>query len=130
MYTFIEAAARACRLLLVAGAASTAMLAWAGVEINQAPAGDLDAIKGIGPRTARLIIQARRERPFSDWEDLRARVRGVGEARARQWSRDGLRVNGDAYAPPRRGTAAARTVEWKPFVPTPLIPSGGVARSR
>ncbi|WP_353398916.1 helix-hairpin-helix domain-containing protein [Hydrogenophaga sp. 5NK40-0174] len=67
------------------------------VEANTAPPDDLSSIRGIGPATAKRIIQARETRSFAHWKDFIARVRGIGEKRAKQLSRGGLRVRGKAY---------------------------------
>jgi competence protein ComEA len=48
--------------------------------------------------TTERILQARRERPFADWQDLAARVSGLRGKRAEQLDRQGLTVNGKALA--------------------------------
>ena len=68
------------------------------VEINNATEAELDSIRGIGPPMTRSILAERRAAPFDDWQDLMRRVKGIGPARAVQWSNDGLRVQGQAYA--------------------------------
>lgn len=78
--------------------AAHAWLAHAAVEVNQAPAHDLMAIKGIGPATSDKIVQARLAAPFRDWPDFIQRVKGVGPVKATQMSAQGLRVNGQPFA--------------------------------
>lgn len=68
------------------------------VEANQASEAQLDGIQGLGPATTRRILAARGERPFDDWRDLIARVKGVGPASAERLSQQGLRVAGRPYA--------------------------------
>lgn len=67
------------------------------VDINTATEAELDSIRGIGPPMTRSILAERRVAPFEDWQDLMRRVKGIGPARAGQWSTDGLRVQGQAY---------------------------------
>ncbi len=101
-----------------------AFQAHAALEVNQAPAHDLVAIKGIGPSTRDKIIAARQAGPFRDWADFIARVKGIGPATASKMSAQGLRVNGQAYDAPASATAAMpSTVEWRPMVPRPLEPT-------
>lgn len=58
--------------------ASQAMLLGIPVDINAASASDLEALPGIGPKTAQAIIEDRETRgPFSSVDDL-VRVRGIG----------------------------------------------------
>ena len=49
------------------------------VELNTANMTELQSLKGIGPKTAALIIEERdRGGPFEDAQDLGERVRGLG----------------------------------------------------
>lgn len=48
------------------------------VDLNTATAAELEALPGIGPRTAELIVQYRQEQPFTKVEDL-MNIRGIGE---------------------------------------------------
>lgn len=48
------------------------------VDLNTATAVELEALPGIGPRTAELIVEYRREQPFARVEDL-MNIRGIGE---------------------------------------------------
>ena len=49
------------------------------VDLNTATAAELEALPGIGPRTAELIIEYREEQgPFTKVEDL-MNIRGIGE---------------------------------------------------
>lgn len=88
---------------MVTGAvlAALAVLAFgvraAGVDANTATRAELEQIAGIGPSVAARILDARSERPFADWSDLIARVRGVGEGSATKFSAAGLTVNGAGF---------------------------------
>ncbi len=77
-------------LLLVVLAPSLA----AALEINTATRAELERLQGLGVATTERILQARSERPFADWDDLAARVAGIGGKRAGQLHRQGLTVNG------------------------------------
>lgn len=78
-------------------AALASALALAAVDINTATEAELDGIKGIGPATSRLILEERKASPFSDWNDLTKRVKGIGAKRAGKLSKEGLVVNGKAF---------------------------------
>ncbi len=71
----------------------------APIDFNQATEAQLDGLRGVGPATTRRILQAREQRPFSDWADLIRRVRGIGPAAAASFSAQGFVVNGARYAP-------------------------------
>lgn len=64
------------------------------VELNTATRARLESVRGIGPQLAAALLAAREARPFTDWADLVARVRGIGPASARRLSAHGLRVDG------------------------------------
>jgi competence protein ComEA len=72
---------------------------YASVEVNRADAAALRSIKGIGPGVSAKIIHARDQGAFRDWDDLVARVQGVGPSRAIGLSHEGLTVNGVGYTP-------------------------------
>lgn len=54
-----------------------------GVAINRADKEALDALPGISPKIADLIIEARRLRPFYYVEDLKI-IPGIGDKRVEQ----------------------------------------------
>lgn len=70
----------------------------AALEINTATRAQLEQLPGLGVATTERILQARGERPFSDWNDLAARVSGIRGKRAAQLQRQGLTVNGKTIA--------------------------------
>ncbi|MFT4191168.1 MAG: helix-hairpin-helix domain-containing protein [Comamonas sp.] len=85
---------------------SLALHAWAA-DVNKDDAAALSTIKGIGPATAERIVAERKSGGnFKSWDDLIARVSGVGEKSAAKFSADGLKVGGSAYKPP---AAAAKS---------------------
>ncbi|WP_286997019.1 MULTISPECIES: ComEA family DNA-binding protein [Comamonas] len=74
-----------------------AALAMAAVDVNKASHSDLQEVKGIGPATATRIMDARKQGPFKNWDDLIARVKGIAATSANKLSDEGLTVNGQAY---------------------------------
>lgn len=71
---------------------------FAAVDANQATAAELDSIKGIGPVLSGKIMDERKKAPFKDWNDMIARVNGVGATSAAKYSGQGLTVNGSAFS--------------------------------
>lgn len=66
------------------------------VDANTASADELQTIRGIGPAMAARILEARRNDPFRDLDDLRERVRGIGEKNLRRMREAGLEVGAGA----------------------------------
>jgi competence protein ComEA len=82
-------------MLAVAALAASMSCAFAQVDVNKADASALDGVKGVGPATSKLIIDARTKGgDFKDWADFEKRVKGMGEKRAAKLSKAGLQVNG------------------------------------
>ena len=76
------------------------------VDLNAATPEQLLEVKGIGPKTARIIIEEReRGGRFSSITDLSERVKGIGPKKAAAMQASGLTV-GDAGAPPPPVAAA------------------------
>ena len=93
----------ACMACLAALCAACSSLA---LEVNQATAAELDSIRGIGPGLSTPMLAERAKAPFKNWQDLIARVRGMGPANAARFSAQGLTVEGAPYerpSPPARG---------------------------
>ena len=84
------------------------------LDIEHAREMDLDGLRGLGPATTRLILQAREQAPFRDWADLMRRVRGLGPHTAARLSAQGLRVQGQAYTPAPADTADTARDQGKP----------------
>jgi competence protein ComEA len=89
--------------ILAALMAFVAFSVFASVDVNKANAAALDGVNGIGPGIAGKILDARKKGRFKDWDDLIARVQGIGEAKAASLSEAGLTVNGQTF----KGVAAA-----------------------
>lgn len=63
------------------------------LDVNTASIAQLESLRGIGPRTAKMIVSERsRAGAFASLEDLSDRVRGLGERRVRALSQAGLEV--------------------------------------
>lgn len=86
-------------LLLALPAVLTAA-APAGLDANTAPQAQLEQLRGIGVALSERLLAERAVRPFSDWNDLVARIPGLGPVQARKLSAEGLRVQGRAYEEP------------------------------
>lgn len=74
-------------------------LTWAQVELNKATEIELDGLRGVGPALTRQILNERQKGTFRDWDDARSRISGLGAKKAASLSSQGLRVQGQAYAP-------------------------------
>lgn len=95
------------KILAVAAMLFYAAVSFAAVDVNKATEAELDAVKGIGPVTSKLIMSERKKGEFKNWEDFIKRVKGVGEGRAEKLSAEGLTVSGASF----KGTAAAKKDE-------------------
>ncbi|MBU3652049.1 MAG: helix-hairpin-helix domain-containing protein [Limnohabitans sp.] len=82
----------ACGLCLCAAPAQA-------LDLNQATEAELDNLAGFGPAFTARVMQARAERPFESWSDFTRRVKGVREATATRLSRQGARIQQEAYPP-------------------------------
>ena len=77
--------------------ALSATICVAAVEVNKASAAELDSIRGIGPSLSDKILDERKKGVFQDWNDLIARVKGLGQKSAAKFSAEGLTVNDMRY---------------------------------
>lgn len=69
------------------------------VNVNTADQSQLESIKGIGPKQAKAILDERQKNgPFKDPEDLKKRVKGIGDKSLKRLQENGLMVD-DAKAP-------------------------------
>jgi competence protein ComEA len=67
------------------------------VDVNTAMEAQLDSVLGLGPATTRLILAERDKARFKNWQDLIARVKGLGPKAAAKLSAAGLNVDGQPY---------------------------------
>jgi len=80
------------------------------LELNRASRAELESLPGLGPSLVSLMLAARQQGPFEDWQDLARRVKGMGPRLSARLSAAGLRVNGqamDATAPERLRPASS-----------------------
>lgn len=94
-----------------------AAVAMAAVDVNKASHADLVEVKGIGPATATRILDARKQGPFKNWEDLIARVKGIGANSAAKFSEDGLTVSGQGYKPANKPSTKQTSTNEKTAKP-------------
>lgn len=82
---------------------------WAGImvcgsshalDLNTATQAQLESLKGIGPATAGQIVQARADRRFEDWDDLRIRVKGLNTKTIERLRQQGATLGPDASLAP------------------------------
>lgn len=83
-----------CTLAMLFAAAT----AFAAVDVNKADQAALESVKGIGTKVSVRILDERKKGQFKDWADLMARVKGIKSGAAARLSKEGLTVNGAAYA--------------------------------
>lgn len=81
-----------CFALLLAACLPLAVQA---LEINGASRADLEQLRGVGVTLADKMLKERDKAPFAGWEDLRARVKGLGARRVQEWQGQGVTVNGE-----------------------------------
>ncbi len=63
------------------------------IDVNMASLSQLESLRGVGPRTAKMIVLERtRAGAFASMEDLSDRVRGLGVRRVRALQAAGLTV--------------------------------------
>lgn len=75
------------------------------INLNQATAQQLQQVKGIGPKTAERIIEEReRAGPYSSFQDLSDRIKGIGPKRLLGFQEAGLHLD----------SVPAATAEKKP----------------
>lgn len=77
------------------------------LDANTATQAELETIRGVGPALSARIVEARRARPFTDLDDLKARVRGIGDANLRRMREAGLAVGPSARVQTFTGQPAA-----------------------
>ncbi|WP_051423838.1 MULTISPECIES: ComEA family DNA-binding protein [Bordetella] len=107
--------ARAVGRCAVAGSLSFAAMPAQPLDVNAASAHELEALHGVGPRTAQVIIQEReRAGPFESLQDLSDRVRGIGRKRLESLRAAGLTAGAGV---PVLTPGSVATPEFAPALP-------------
>jgi competence protein ComEA len=79
------------------------------VDLNTASLDQLRGIRGIGPKTAQIILDERnRGGRYLSFTDLSDRVRGIGPRRAQALQSAGLTIDGGGTRVSGQGAAAAK----------------------
>ncbi len=100
------------------------------LDVNAATQTQLQSMRGVGPRTAQIIVDERtRAGRFESLEDLSDRVRGIGRKRLQALQAAGLRVGTDRGRVAGEGTAradgamtvATASARSTPGIATPLL---------
>ena len=86
-----------CSMLLLFIATSLFNAHALALDLNQASEAELDGLKGMGPSLSRKVLAARQHQPFASWADFLRRVSGVGTAKAKLFSEQGLTIEGQAF---------------------------------
>lgn len=90
------------------------------LDVNTASVRQLESLRGIGPRTAKMIVHERsRAGAFESMEDLSDRIRGLGERRVSALRQAGLEVKSSKAGLPLTVESPAPTKE-KPSGTRPL----------
>lgn len=85
------------------------------LDVNVASAEQLEGLRGLGPRTAQIIVREReRGGKFESLEDLSDRVRGIGLKKAQALQAAGMTVGGMTSLPGATSPKAGGT----PLAPT------------
>ena len=91
------------------------------IDVNTASQSQLQAVKGVGPRTAQIIVQERaRAGHFESLEDLSDRVRGIGIKKLQAMQAGGLQVGGRASLPKPEGNQTGHKNNGQAVTPTLL----------
>lgn len=100
------------------------------LDVNAATQEQLRGVRGIGPKTAQIIIEERsRGGRYESLEDLSDRVKGIGSKKAASLQAAGLSV-GTGGASPLKPAGVPASIAAKPVTPgpsasKPSAPSGG-----
>src|SRR5690606_7842324 len=95
-------------LSVLAGVALPSLAA--AVDVNLATADQLRSVRGIGPKTAEVIVEERtRGGRYESFEDLSDRVKGIGPKKAASLKASGLKLGAGSKPAPSSATTPAVT---------------------
>jgi len=90
------------RALLTALAGGFSVYCATAQEINTATRAELEGLDGLGVTMAERVLIERERAPFTNWDDLERRVKGMKGARARRLQAQGATVNGERASRPAK----------------------------
>lgn len=106
-----RAIARVALGMLAGAAGHTPAVA---VDVNVATQAQLVSVRGIGPRTAQIIIDERRRGgPYESFDDLADRVKGIGASKAGRLQAAGLTIGRRYFLAPTSDDAVTRSAETR-----------------
>ena len=73
---------------MYAGAVSAAT----AQDLNQATRAEIEAVRGVGVELTERILKARAQEAFTDWADLRRRVKGVSRRALAGFQEGGFQI--------------------------------------
>jgi len=117
MHAFTPSILTFSRLLRAASLAALLAVAPSAfaVDVNTASQEQLLTVRGIGPKTAQIILEERnRGGHFQSLDDLSDRVKGIGPKKAAAMQAAGLTVEGPAPAPAASAPEASAQHASKP----------------
>lgn len=105
-------ALRVSRSIRLAGVLALSWAAAVGaVDLNTASLDQLQGIRGIGPKTAQIILDERnRGGRYLSFTDLSDRVRGIGPRRAQALQSAGLTIDGGSARASGQGATAGKAL--------------------
>ncbi|NBT10300.1 MAG: hypothetical protein EBT24_04770 [Betaproteobacteria bacterium] len=66
----------------------------AAIDLNQATRAEIEAVRAVGVELTERLLRARSTSPFSDWQDLRKRVKGVSRRALEGFAEAGFHIRG------------------------------------
>jgi competence protein ComEA len=119
--------ARPFGIALLGAAACMLSYPAAALDVNTATVEQLQEMRGLGPKTARVILSEKaRGGNFESLDDLSERVRGIGEKKKRALETSGLTAGGRVK--PHPGERRIAPAAGRPAAGTPVM-TDGTARS-
>lgn len=64
------------------------------IDLNQATRAEIESVRAVGVELTERLLQARQQAPFSDWQDLRRRVKGVSRKALQGFAEAGFEIRG------------------------------------